>query len=79
MKSMVDLLEWKLYLQGKYESDYRSALLKLRVQSLLAGQAYDKNHFLHSDLLLTAKERFALQLPAEYFDEEQALLKKTIN
>lgn len=78
MKTIIDLLEWKLYLQGKYGSDYRSALIKLRIQTLLGGQAYDKNYMLKKDLMLTARERVALQLPVEYFDEEQATLSKTI-
>lgn len=62
----------------KYGADYSSASIKLKIQALLGGQAYGENYILNKDLVLTASERFTLQLPAEYFDEEQATLNKTI-
>lgn len=69
MKNLSDLIELKNYICGKYGDSYKTALSKMRAQLMLGGDAYDKNHCLKPDLVLSRREREALALPQEYFDE----------
>lgn len=77
MKNLNDLIQWKTYISGKYGDSYKTALSKMRAQLMLGGDAFDSNHCLKPDLVLSSREREALAFPQEYFDEP-AVYRRTV-